>query len=156
MEKSMEAPQPKEKKFRLHSSLVWKLFGSVLLCLALLLVFNWLLNTFVLDSYYQQAKQKALAEGFQLLEVRQDGRDLTASLRPEQLADLEATMRGASRFRWKNPVGVYPLEADTVMLLGANGESVILVGSQGRFAVDGYPLHDGETLLAEVQNILAS
>ena len=52
-------------------------------------------------------------------------------------------MRGASRFRWKNPVGVYPLEADTVMLLGANGESVILVGSQGRFAVDGYPLHDG-------------
>ncbi|MFR6185006.1 MAG: hypothetical protein ACLUJG_05205 [Lawsonibacter sp.] len=63
---------------------------------------------------------------------------------------------GASRFRWKNPVGVYPLEADTVTLLGANGESVILVGSQGRFAVDGYPLHDGETLLAEVQNILAS
>ena len=49
-----------------------------------------------------------------------------------------------------------PLEADTVTLLGANGESVILVGSQGRFAVDGYPLHDGETLLAEVQNILAS
>ena len=82
--------------------------------------------------------------------------DLTASLRPEQLADLEATMRGASRFRWKNPIGVYPLEADTVTLLGANGESVILVGSQGRFAVDGYPLHDGETLLAEVQNILAS
>lgn len=98
----------------------------------------------------------AVGEGFQLLEVRQDGRDLTASLRPEQLADLEATMRGASRFRWKNPIGVYPLEADTVTLLGANGESVILVGSQGRFAVDGYPLHDGETLLAEVQNILAS
>ena len=92
----------------------------------------------------------------ELLEVRQDGRDLTASLRPEQLADLEATMRGASRFRWKNPIGVYPLEADTVTLLGANGDSVILVGSQGRFAVDGYPLHDGETLLAEVQNILAS
>ena len=92
----------------------------------------------------------------ELLEVRQDGRDLTASLRPEQLADLEATMRGASRFRWKNPIGVYPLEADTVTLLGANGESVILVGSQGRFAADDYPIHDGEALLAEVQNILAS
>ena len=52
--------------------------------------------------------------------------------------------------------GGNPLEADTVTLLGANGESVILEGSQGRFAVDGYPLHDGETLLAEVQNILAS
>mgnify|MGYP006877315283 CR=1 FL=1 len=81
---------------------------------------------------------------------------LAAADAAEQLADLEATMRGASRFCLKNPIGVYPLEADTVTLLGANGESVILVGSQGRFAVDGYPLHDGETLLAEVQNILAS
>ena len=106
-----------------------------------------------LAGYFFLLPAPVVGEGFQLLE---DGRDLTASLRPEQLADLEATMRGASRFRWKNPVGVYPLEADTVMLLGANGESVILVGSQGRFAVDGYPLHDGETLLAEVQNILAS
>ena len=94
-----------------------------------------------LAGYFFLLPAPAGGEGFQLL---------------EQLADLEATMRGASRFRWKNPVGVYPLEADTVMLLGANGESVILVGSQGRFAVDGYPLHDGETLLAEVQNILAS
>ena len=109
-----------------------------------------------LTGYFFLLPAPAVVEVFQLLEVRQDGRDLTASLRPEQLADLEATMRGASRFRWKNPVGVYPLEADTVMLLGANGESVILVGSQGRFAADDYPIHDGEALLAEVQNILAS
>ena len=109
-----------------------------------------------LAGYFFLLPAPAVGEGFQLLEVRQDGRDLTASLRPEQLADLEATMRGASRFRWKNPIGVYPLEADTVTLLGANGESVILVGSQGRFAADGYPIHDGEALLAEVQNILAS
>ena len=126
-----------------------------------------------LTGYFFLLPAPAVGEGFQLLEVRQDGRDLTASLRPEQLAhrmpavvgqkcqpqqlaDLEATMRGASRFRWKNPIGVYPLEADTVTLLGANGESVILVGSQGRFAADDYPIHDGEALLAEVQNILAS
>ena len=108
-----------------------------------------------LAGYFFLLPAPAVGEGFQLLEVRQDGRDL-ASLRPEQLADLEATMRGASRFRWKNPIGVYPLEADTVTLLGANGESVILVGSQGRFAADDYPIHDGEALLAEVQNILAS
>ena len=105
-----------------------------------------------LTGYFFLLPAPAVGEGFQLLEVRQDGRDLTASLRPEQ----EATMRGASRFRWKNPIGVYPLEADTVTLLGANGESVILVGSQGRFAADDYPIHDGEALLAEVQNILAS
>ena len=109
-----------------------------------------------LAGYFFLLPAPAVGEDFQLLEVRQDGRDLTASLRPEQLADLEATKRGASRFRWKNPIGVYPLEADTVTLLGANGESVILVGSQGRFAADDYPIHDGEALLAEVQNILAS
>ena len=88
-----------------------------------------------LTGYFFLLPAPAVGEGFQLLEVRQDGRDLTASLRPEQLADLEATMRGASRFRWKNPIGVYPLEADTVTLLGANGESVILVGSQGWTAI---------------------
>ena len=59
-----------------------------------------------LTGYFFLLPAPAVGEGFQLLEVRQDGRDLTASLRPEQLADLEATMRGASRFRWKNPMGV--------------------------------------------------
>ena len=59
-----------------------------------------------LTGYFFLLPAPAVGEGFQLLEVRQDGRDLTASLRPEQLADLEATMRGASRFRWKNPRGV--------------------------------------------------
>ena len=97
-----------------------------------------------------------MGEDFQLLEVRQDGRDLTASLQPKQTAALETMVREASRSRWKNPIGPYPLEADTVTLLGANGESIILVGSQGRFTADDYPLHNGATLLAEVQDILAS
>ena len=89
-----------------------------------------------LTGYFFLLPAPAVGEGFQLLEVRQDGRDLTASLRPEQLADLEATMRGASRFRWKNPIGVYPLEADTVTLLGAKGDSVLLVGIRDLFAPD--------------------
>ena len=47
-----------------------------------------------LAGYFFLLPAPAGGEDFQLLEVRQDGRDLTASLRPEQLADLEATMRG--------------------------------------------------------------
>ena len=109
-----------------------------------------------LAGYFFLLPAPAVGEGFQLLEGRQVGGDLSSSLRLELLADLEPSIRVASRFRWKNPIGVYPLEADTVTLLGANGESVILVGSQGRFAADDYPIHDGEALLAEVQNILAS
>ena len=95
------------------------------------------------------------APAFQLLEVRQDGRDLTASLRPEQLADLEATMRGASRFRWKirwEYILWKRIPSCSWVPMGIRhpgGQSGALCG--GRLS-----LHDGETLLAEVQNILAS
>ena len=109
-----------------------------------------------LAGYFFLLPAPAVGEDFQLLEVRQDGRDLTAELQPEQLDALENAVREATRSRWKNPIGPYPLEADTVTLLGTNGESVILVGSRGRFSADDYPLHDGETLLAEVQDILAA
>ena len=110
----------------------------------------------VLGGYFFLVPAPAVGEDFQLLEVRQDGRDLTEELQPEQLAALETAVREASRSRWKNPVGPYPLDMDTITLLGTDGESVILAGSQGRFAVDDYPLRDGETLLAEVRDILAS
>ena len=46
-----------------------------------------------LAGYFFLLPAPAGGEDFQLLEVRQDGRDLTASLRPEQLADLEASGR---------------------------------------------------------------
>ena len=45
-----------------------------------------------LAGYFFLLPAPAGGEDFQLLEVRQDGRDLTASLRPEQLADLEACL----------------------------------------------------------------
>lgn len=49
--------------FRRHS-LVWKLCGGFLLCIAVLLAFNWLLNTFALESYYRKEKTDALARSF--------------------------------------------------------------------------------------------
>lgn len=109
-----------------------------------------------LAGYFFLLPAPAVGEGFQLLEVRQDGRDLTASLRPEQLADLEATMRGASRFRWKNPHWGISSGSGYRHAPGCQWGIRHPGGQSGRFAVDGYPLHDGETLLAEVQNILAS
>lgn len=45
-------------------SIAWKLFANVLLCLLLLLLVNWLLNTFVLVSYYRNEKQKVLKNAF--------------------------------------------------------------------------------------------
>ena len=115
----------------------------------------WVVVVAALAGFFFLLPAPAVGEDFQLLEVQQDGRDLTESLRPEQMVALEAAVREASRSRWKNPIGAYPLEADTVMILGDGGESVILVGSQGRFTADDYPIRDGEALLAEVQSILA-
>lgn len=109
-----------------------------------------------LAGYFFLLPAPAVGEDFQLLEVRQDGRDLTEELQPEQLDALETAVRGASRSCWKNPIGPYPLEGDTITLLGSHGESIILAGSQGRFAADDYPLHGGEALLAEVRDILTA
>ena len=48
----------------LFHSLVWKLFSGVLLCIVLLIAFNWLLNSFVLSSYYRHQKQDSLYRAF--------------------------------------------------------------------------------------------
>lgn len=45
-------------------SIAWKLFANVLLCLLLFLLINWLLNTFVLVSFYRSEKQKVLKNAF--------------------------------------------------------------------------------------------
>ena len=52
------------KRRHWRSSILWKLCGSVLLCICLMMLFNWLLNNFVLVSYYQKAKEKSLIHAF--------------------------------------------------------------------------------------------
>lgn len=59
----MNHPQPGPRR-RLRRSIAWKLFTSTFLCLFLLLIFNWLLNNFVLVSYYQEAKKRSLETSF--------------------------------------------------------------------------------------------
>lgn len=56
------------RRRRVGGSIVWKLFGSVVLCLFVLLLFNLLLNNFVLVSYYQHIKQTSLENAFQTLD----------------------------------------------------------------------------------------
>ena len=58
---------------RPRGSIIWKLFGSVLLCLALLLVFNWLLNNFALSPYYKNVKQDSLEAAFKKLDDAYNG-----------------------------------------------------------------------------------
>lgn len=57
---------------QLHSSILWKLSGSVLLCICLMMLFNWLLNNFVLVSYYQKAKEKSLIHAFTTVNALSD------------------------------------------------------------------------------------
>lgn len=61
----MTNPLPSHRpQRRLRHSTAWKLFASTFLCLFLLLLFNWLLNNFVLVSYYQDAKERSLENSF--------------------------------------------------------------------------------------------
>lgn len=46
-------------------SIAWKLFASTLSCLLVLLILIWLLNNYVLVSYYQNAKVNVLKDAFQ-------------------------------------------------------------------------------------------
>lgn len=50
-------------------SMIWKLFFSVVLCVALLLVLNLLLNSFVLPSYYRHEKERSLRDAFEQIDV---------------------------------------------------------------------------------------
>lgn len=52
------------KRRPLFHSLIWKLFSGVLMCIVLLIAFNWLLNSFVLPSYYRHTKQNSLYNAF--------------------------------------------------------------------------------------------
>ena len=68
-------------KRRSRISIVWRLFLSVTLCIVLLLVVNWLLNNFVLSSYYRQVKQGALHDAFVRVEsLLQNGTNVTITL----------------------------------------------------------------------------
>ncbi len=62
---------PGKRRFR--RSIAWRLFSSTFLCLFILLVFNWLLNNFVLVSYYQDVKEKTLVSAFEQIDMLYNG-----------------------------------------------------------------------------------
>lgn len=65
------AVPPAKRRFR--RSIAWKLFSSTFFCLFILLVFNWLLNNFVLVSYYQNVKEKTLVSAFRQIDALYNG-----------------------------------------------------------------------------------
>ncbi len=122
---------------RPRRSLLWKLFGSVLGCVALLLVGNLLLNSFVLPVYYRHEKEQALKTAFTRLEALYsagDGEGLSA-----HLATL-GNAQGISVTIWSGPMVVYTdrpdgmrdlLRPDDVRELSA-GEYTVQVSDDGR------------------------
>ena len=70
-------------------SLVWKLFASVWLCVVLLLLFNWLLNSFALTGYYQNQKRDSLVRAFNSLNELYQISDEQAVEKLQQLSNNE-------------------------------------------------------------------
>lgn len=70
----MKAPDNHKLKSIQHSVL-WKIFGAMVLCIFLLLGFNWLLNNFALKYYYQQEKETSLGKAFHQVDQLMAGSD---------------------------------------------------------------------------------
>lgn len=74
-------------------SIVWKLFGTFLLCIVLLLAILWLLNSFVLERYYRAEKTAAIEDAFRRVnglctdDFQTDAARLDTTL--ESMANLE-------------------------------------------------------------------
>lgn len=86
-------------------SIVWKLFASLLLCIVLLLAVNWLLNNFVLVSYYQNVKKDLLVRAFHridsLILQNEDGVQ-------EELDELDSS-QNISAMVWNGPTLLYDM-----------------------------------------------
>lgn len=84
----MKAPDNRKLKSIRHSVL-WKIFGAMVLCIFLLLGFNWLLNNFALKYYYRQEKETSLGKAFHQVDQLMMGTD-TLKLKSD-LNDLAVT-----------------------------------------------------------------
>lgn len=108
----------KPKTRRLRHSMIWRLFGSVLLCIALLLVFNWLLNNFALVAFYRAEKEDALARAFRQINAGYGDEDRTCEL----LYDL-SNNDNISTMIWNRRGRLYNFRADG----GDDRHSVIFI-----------------------------
>lgn len=67
-----------KQKTPMRHSLIWKLFLSVFLCVALLLSLNLLLNRFVLPVYYRHEKEQSLQDAFYTVNTLYEAGDADA------------------------------------------------------------------------------
>lgn len=132
-------PKPR-RRFRLdRHSLVWKLFGSFLLCIVLLLVVNWLLNNFVLESYYQRKKADAIVQSFQHVNTLCTGDFQTDAAVMDTALESLATVDGIFSTIWigsyyfsYTPQGSEPVRPSRPSNLRQNGEYEVQIVNDSR------------------------
>lgn len=66
---------PRWKLQFIRHSILWKVFAAMVLCIFLLLGFNWLLNNFALKYYYQREKENTLGSAFHQIDLLFNGTD---------------------------------------------------------------------------------
>lgn len=104
----MKAPDNRKLKSIRHSVL-WKIFGAMVLCIFLLLGFNWLLNNFALKSYYLREKENTLGATFHQIDELFNDTD-TMKL-AEQLKDLARTQNISTMIWGTNNLPLYDYRA---------------------------------------------
>ena len=106
---------------------------------------------------YLAVPQKAVKGEFQLHQATWNGRNVTEQLNATDIARLEGLVESASCSRWKNPVGVFPADENTAVLLGVDDRGlcvVTLVYETHQFSVSDHRLRDGEALWQKAATIL--
>lgn len=101
---------PDNEKLRsIRHSILWKIFGAMVLCIVLLLGFNWLLNNFALKYYYQQEKKNTLGDAFHQVDELYSGTD-TMKLN-KQLQELARTQNISTMIWGTNNLPLYDYRA---------------------------------------------
>lgn len=107
--------------------------------------------------FFLLAPQKATGTVETITAVSRGSLDLTAKLDDAARSEIAAALSDCKRSRWKNPINVYPLENDTIIIEcedEAGTHRFVFVGSQNRFAEDSYRIFGGAEIFARVVEIL--
>ena len=111
----------------------------------------------LLVVFYFAVPQKAVKGEYRIHGVEKGSFNITEQLTDEQIDRLETLLEGASCTRWKNPIGSFRIEEDTVSIIGMDDDGLCiftLVGVDDRYDVRERNVKDGEELWRNILEIL--
>ncbi len=90
--------------------------------------------------------------------VSSNGQEITDRFNSLTLSLLSSELSNTSCMRFKNPIDVYPLQKDTIIIECRDNTNkthrFVFIGSQGRFSVNSHNIYAGKSKFDEIVRIL--